>query len=442
MLIIVAELLGGGFLAARRLLRVAPPAADWSLVDPATADDLKHAAARCESAADWRNLGELFMAPGLFPESEMCHRVACELEPQNALYHRQWAFALERLGLLEDANAQYRRTMELSRIESNDCRYFIARNRLREEQPAEARELFEAGRTLPANLYEVARLQFRAGELDQAEASRSELKKESPDTLQVNLLGYRIAMERGKPREAFEFADGARYALRKLQNPFDKEVERIIAVTQHLGPARIWKRGRELIDSGRLEQAQAVLEEAGEADRSTEVLELLAEIALRQRRFDDAIALLEELQQRHGPFARITARIGDVWAARQSSNARDYWQQAAQFQSGVDLKAMHHKLADSLAAAGDAEAASRERALGHFFVGRELLQFGYADKSVRYFQGAADLDPAFDQAWFYLGEARRRIGQAEEAKEAYRKSLELNPNHGRALAALAWLEKA
>lgn len=441
-LIIIAELVAGGFLIAHRLLRATPPEADWSLLDPATAEEIRAAAATCESAADWRNLGELYMGAGFFAESEACHRIACDLDPKNALYARQWAFALERLALLDDANAQYRRAMELAADQADPCRYFIARNLLRMEKPAEARKVFEEGIRLPANHYELARLLTRAGALPEASTMHAELFTKGRNLLQVNLLGYRLAVERGDERKAFEYADRARYAPRKLLNPFDEEADRLVKVTAELGPGRHWKKGRDLIGAGRLEEARKLLEDEGRKDRSAAVLELLGEIALRQSRFDDAIALFGEFQERHGPFARITARMGDVWdAAGQPTKAREHWLKAVQLQAGVDLKATHHKLADSLTKAGDEAGAKRHRALGHYYVGRDLVHFGYAPKAIDYFAAAVKNDPSLTQAWFYLGESNRLSGQKKEAIEAYHACLERNPHHGRALASLGALEK-
>src|SRR5262249_23642685 len=107
LLIIAAEALVGGLPAPRRLPPPVPPPAGWALLDPATAGQIQSAAAACESADDWRNLAELYMAAGCFAESESCHRIACELAPGNALFARQWGFALERLSLLDEANEQY-----------------------------------------------------------------------------------------------------------------------------------------------------------------------------------------------------------------------------------------------------------------------------------------------------------------------------------------------
>ena len=75
-LVIALEALGGGLLVGRRLMRPEPPQADWSLLDPTTADEIRAATAACESAEDWRSLGELYMAAGCFSESEQCHRIA------------------------------------------------------------------------------------------------------------------------------------------------------------------------------------------------------------------------------------------------------------------------------------------------------------------------------------------------------------------------------
>lgn len=209
-------------------------------------------------------------------------------------------------------------------------------------------------------------------------------------------------------------------------------------MAQQLGPGRLRSQASKLIDNGQLTEAQGLLESHVQQERSAGVFELLAEIALRQGRFDDATQLFKELQERHGPSARIIARIGDVFdTSGQSAQAREYWMKAAQLQAGVDLKAIHHKLADSLTKQGEAEAAERHRALGHYYVGRELLQYGHAPQAINYFQGAVDLDPTLVQGWFYLGESHRMTGHSEESQAAYRKCLELNPFHGRALASMS-----
>ncbi len=441
-LMIVVELLGGGALMARRLLRATPPEADWSLIDPATADDLRTAVSTCESPQDWRMLGEKYMATGSFTESEMCHRVACEQEPRNATLRRQWAFSLERLGLLDEANTQYRHAMELSGDEANVCRYFIGKNLLRKSDPAGARTFFEDGKKLPANLYELARLELRSEHLDEASSLYAELARRGPDLLQVNLLGYRLASARGNDEMAAQFADRVRYSPRKLQNPFDDEAKRLFQTTQQLGTSRTWTQSYELTSSGRLEAAQSLLDRLAERDRSATVIELLAELAFQRDRPAESLKLFDELQTEFGPFPRITARMGDVqFAAGQRTEARRDWLHAVQLQLGVDLPAVHSRLAAACAQAGDEAGAKRHRALGDYHAGLSVLHRGTAPQAVSAFEAAVKSDPGFTQAWFYLGEARRLSRQPTEAEAAYRMCLEQNPDHGRALAALSLLEK-
>lgn len=442
LLILCLELLGGGVFLARRLMRFTPPVADWSFTSPSIAEDIRKAIVTCESAEDWRKLGELYMAAGYFAESEMCHRVACERDPRNAQLHRQWGFALERVGLLAEANLRYLRSMELAPGTSGACRYLIGRNLLRTEKPDAARVIFEAGQVLPANQYELARLHLRAGNLAEATTLLNKLVTYDPMLLQVNQLGYRLALEREDVVNSLRFADRVRYSPRKLQTPFDEEAERLVKTTQQLGPGRLWTTIAQLLESNALEEAKALLESQAETDRNMGFLELSAEIALRQQHFEIAVQLLEELQQRFGPFARITARIGDVYdAAGEFEKACDFWRKATQLQAGVDLKAVHHKLADSLTKRGKDADARQHRKKGHYFVGRELLQFGYAEQAVNYLQEAVEIDPSFTQAWFYLGEAKRLGGQRDEARAAYQKCLEQNPVHGRALTSLSLLQK-
>src|SRR5207247_1068872 len=141
-------------------------------------------------------------------------------------------FALERLALLDEANAQYRRAIDLRTADPDACRYFIARNLLRAEKPHDARKVFTEGKALAANRYELARLDLRDGRIAEAAALLRELLTVRANALQLHLLGYRLELDRGNKRQAFVHADRARYATEKLLNPFDEEAERIVKVTQ------------------------------------------------------------------------------------------------------------------------------------------------------------------------------------------------------------------
>jgi predicted TPR repeat methyltransferase len=71
-----------------------------------------------------------------------------------------------------------------------------------------------------------------------------------------------------------------------------------------------------------------------------------------------------------------------------------------------------------------------------------LLKTGHPDEAISFFAAAVENNPKFEHAWFYLGETQRLSGQTEAAKKAYQSCLSLNPNHGRALASLAFMDHA
>jgi predicted TPR repeat methyltransferase len=55
-------------------------------------------------------------------------------------------------------------------------------------------------------------------------------------------------------------------------------------------------------------------------------------------------------------------------------------------------------------------------------------------------QRATDADPRLVAAWFYLGEVHRLSDRLDDARTAYRKCLDLNPDFGRAHTGLMLLE--
>jgi len=51
------------------------------------------------------------------------------------------------------------------------------------------------------------------------------------------------------------------------------------------------------------------------------------------------------------------------------------------------------------------------------------------------------LDDGHAHTWFYLGETRRLLGDTAGAELAYRRCLQVNPDHGRALQGLERLKR-
>ena len=101
--------------------------------------------------------------------------------------------------------------------------------------------------------------------------------------------------------------------------------------------------------------------------------------------------------------------------------------------------AFHDRLARQRDAGGDAAGAKRERALAMEARGVGAMRVGNLSGGRQALQAAVTAEPALPRAWFYLGECLRLTGDSSGARKAYQKTLELAPDHGRALAALARL---
>src|SRR5207248_10295520 len=132
--VIVAEWAIGGLVVFGRLGREVPaPVPDLTMIDSITAGELRAKAAQCRTPEQWADLGEAYLVTGFFPEAEACLGEAAALVPTADVAFKH-AFALERLGRLEEANADYEAAVRLNHPRAADCWYYVGKNHLRREQ--------------------------------------------------------------------------------------------------------------------------------------------------------------------------------------------------------------------------------------------------------------------------------------------------------------------
>jgi tetratricopeptide (TPR) repeat protein len=441
LLVVALELLIGGALVLVRLRRPSPPAPDLALVDVLAGDQLRAQARACRSAKDWRDLGEAYMALGFFPEAEACHRVAANREPGDAGLAHEWAFALERLGRTEEAVREYRRAADLGHPRAAEVRFLAARSLLRQELPEDAHAEFErATNAVPMARYELARLHFRAGRLDEATRLLDPLLAEFPDAIQPATLRHRIAHQQGDGPAAYRYADLADRAARRLDNPFDHDATRLLDAHARLGPGGNWKAAEKLLRADRITDAERAVRE-GLAVRWHPVgADLLVEAAFQRGRPEEALRLAEEIVARDGPSAHHLARLGDALAeVGRPADARAAWLRSVALGSHVETRDTHYRLAEAFEKAGDLEQHRRHLARAGLGIGIDRLRAGAIDQARDLFAEAVEADPKLATAWFYLGEANRLAGRRADSLRAYRQCLAVDPDHGRALAALEQL---
>jgi tetratricopeptide (TPR) repeat protein len=434
------ELVGGTLLLAqRRFAAPRPPTPDWSLIDPLAAEEIAAVRERCAKPDDWRRLGECLTAYGYFREAEACHRVAALQLPDSSEDAFRWAFSLERLGLLDEANRSYERAAQLDSRRAGDCRYFMGRNRLRQEQPEAAMELFQQAGRLPAARYEQARLLARDGRLDEALEIVQSLGKEYPPAYQPRYLGYRIARLRGDDAALAAAADAAALGKWRLPNPFAFPFTQLTKTYHELGSRRVALQARQA--SGSLAALEARLQDVRNRFWIPEAADMLAELAFERGDLVGAKRLLEEALEREGPSAHFLIRLGDIHEdLGDLPQAERFWQRAIPLGAATELKDLQGKLGGFYAKKGDKVRAAQHLAEAYFGAGVESFWADNLDKAQGALRLAVEQNPEHDAAWFYLGETCRLLRQPAEARAAYEKSLKLRPENSRAARGLALVE--
>lgn len=444
--VIVGELLVGGFLLARRLREATPPKPDVSFFDPVTAEALRLAATDCEAPEQWAELGELYLAHGFFLEGEACLREASARLPEDADLAFRHGFALERFGKLDEANARYSTAIQLGHKRTPDIYHYLGRNFLRLEQVEPAREAFAKAGDMRGATYELARIDLRAGRIDAAEGAARSLATHSR-TAQPIALQFRIAIARWDRATAIRLADQFDRQSAQLPVPFDLEFGRLNKVHDQFGIAGQREKLAQLLASGTRQAADQLAQGLLADEWTPAVADHWAEVAFQQGRPREAITRLEEAIARDGPAWPLLERLGDAYSeAGDAGKALVVWERAARLGTGPELKNLRHKLALDYEKAGRQDVANSYHALAALSAGieaHELLIALSANIDAFVVSRQADLvsalteatqrDPRLAHAWFYLGEDHRLRGQSAEARAAYEKCLQLDPDHGRAI---------
>lgn len=434
------ELLAGGYLLVQRGSRASPPLADFTLVDPLTAKEISTRVQTCRTAANWAELGEMYLATGFFPEAEICLAEACVQESSNAQYAMRHAFALERLGKVEEANERYRIAISLNHPRWADCWYYIGKNHLRLEQVEAARQAFERAQELPAVRYELAVLDAHSGQREKAETEAKKLMREYPNAYPPVSLLYRLMWEKNDRKQIGRLADEFTRRPRPLPSPFDLEVNWVFGLANRIGQNGLFHEAGQAMREGRIAEVEKKLRTALEAGWDQEIADRLAEVLYLQRQPREAMQILKQALVQGRPSVDLLWRLGQTQqASGQPEQARDSWERAVRLVTGP-AKELYQDLASFYERAGEKDRARQMQARALLSEGIELLDGNRPLEAMEPLIQALQRDPGMAQAWYFLGEARRGAGRQAEARQAYEQCLQRDPECGRARRALELLD--
>ncbi len=437
--LITVEVALGGYLLWRHL-QLTPPRPDFTAVDPITADEIRDRIDRCRTPEDWAELGEVFLATGYFPEAEACLREASARAPTRTEFAFKHAFTLERLGLLHEANSRYAEVIVRGHRRRADAWYYAGKNHLRLSDTAAAATAFDQAGDLPGARYERALLAADAEQTKEAETLARRLADEFPDAYPPVSLLYRLALVRKDGPAADRLADQFARRPRPLPTPFDTEVDWVFAVADRVGQNGLFHEAGRLVQAGRIGDAEMKLRAALAAGWNPEIADKLADVLYNTDRRQEAMEHLNEVITRgratwdrlwrQGQMLAAQGRPAEAWAA---------WQRAARVATGPGARELWQELAKQADHASVHEEGVRFQNRALVAEGMRELDLGRPEAAVKAAGQAVEIAPGQAHAWFYLGEANRAAGRLAEARSAYEKCLQIDPDHGRARRALRFL---
>ena len=425
-----AALLGTSL--GRRLARPAPPRPQLArLVDSWTArsfEERLQPQAGQDRPEAWLELGQACAVYGFFPEADLCLGRAAELDPDSFDNWFWWGLVLNRLGRTTESTERLTRAIELNLPAIDECRYIIARNQLREDRPAEAEvTLRQLGLEHLPGRYLLAYLLAHTERASEAMPILDRLIAEQPDIHRLYQLRARAAERLGRTAAARADRERAERAPRTIDT--DLVADRLGGQSHRFGLDRRIAAKSALAKRGDLDAASRGLRDILDVTYRPRVAELLARIHMVRRQPGDAARVLEELISRNGESPEILTELAAAYgvSGKPAESVRCL-QRALHYR--IDSEVCY-RLALHLQELGNASDTVGLRALADHAEGLAAFRTNRLADAVTLLRKASKVDHREQaESWFHLGESLRHLGRADDARDAYRRCLELKPHHG------------
>ncbi len=182
--------------------------------------------------------------------------------------------------------------------------------------------------------------------------------------------------------------------------------------------------GRERLRRGETSQAEALLRAAWEGDRSlvSAAATLARCLALHMQRFDDALAVLVEIERQHGPLALVAVVRSEILLEQGSLDA-------ARRAARDALEACDREGESQAGTATAREAARAALARVENQEGIDLADSGDSEAALFRFKRAADLDPSWSSPHVNMGATFAGMGKLQRARECYQTAVDVDPHN-------------
>lgn len=439
LLLLLVEAAVLGLLYFEKTNRASAPMPNLASTDELTRIELKTLIENCVTAEQWAELARMFMGQGFYPEAKSAFKRACELDPDSNKLAFDYGFCLGRTGNIEESNRQLERAIELGHSKSVEATFFIARNHLRAGDTDAAEVAFRKSKSLSISKYELAKLLYRKGELDDAETVAKELLSEEKDTVQSLSLLSNIRKKKGDKLNALGNSIASRlHWSRRIPTPFGKERSKLMDSYGKIGYGKLLNEMVQKTNQRKNLEARKGLQELLEMEWNLAAHESLVKCTNQSSRTNIAIDLINERIKRFGPSSKWYARLGETYLQREEvEKALEAWKIGAKLNSDEFGKNCYRNLARYyIEQKYDMETSYKYQKVGIIGFSTEALGSGEYSKALPFATKAVELAPESAEAHYKLGETLVGLGRLEGALEAFKKCVELEPTHGRGIMQL------
>ncbi|QDT45231.1 cellulose synthase subunit BcsC [Gimesia alba] len=450
LLLLVIELGYCGFLVAKRLSRPLPVLPDAEYVDPLMMTDFRELAQQAEtgSSSEWVKLGQAFLGQGFYSYAENCFRQAAELDPSNLVAKVSYAFCLERTGRTQQSTLEYEKLLPLKTKRSgvfankNHYLYAIGRNYLREENEAKAEETFRKNRDFQPAQYQLAKLLVRSGRVEEALPIINRNLKELPNSMKFLLLKSQALEALGREEESIQAAEKVERSLAIIPLNFNTELIKPYSVRH--GIEKEFETYNRLLERNDMDYLAQKLDEIFElvSDRPIPqykaTLTSMVGVEFQRKNPERMLLLIDQLKKSGIENADLLQfRAGAYLLKGEMEKAVPLLERVAQMRPTIEV---HQTLANYYHQQQQIEKRNYHQAKMALLQTMIAFRNDLLPNAEEAIQRSVELNPRDPQAWFYYAETKRLLGDLQSAETAYKRCLELNPNHGRAIRELSRIE--
>ena len=421
------------------------PEVPWEQLDPAVAAEIRviEDSLNPRQAADWSEMGDVYRTFGLFPQASHCYGKAAALQPDNPYNSYTWAVCRELMGEIRPAIELFQRAKSGFDVATGDAQApafsaYISLNigqcMLKEGRVAQAEQSLKEALPLPKAALLLGRILARTGRAGEATTILSDVLKDYPNDLTANLLMSYAEAELGRGTSALDYRERALRGS-PLIPVWDITYPAIRKRRESMGTLGWFARSQAMQATGNLAGAMEESKRALDTLWTEDYALLLARQHLVKGDRPAALALVTNCFNSVGAGPESLGVLGSALAqSGKPDEARNAWQQACDMGGNF-----HGELAESFEKSGMKDKATVESGLALFARGKGAFLRNDLPVALTDLEPAAKAAPDSALVWFYLGEARRFTGDRDGARDAYQRCLKLQPNHGRAFAALQTL---